>query len=161
VLANYTVYDYEQTVSQVRSYSYRQFAWIDSTTLQLSGRVAFDFFAYVKLSERGQLNWDEFTERPENAFTDRTFAGQFRFTPIAGAVFAVGLRYFSQTRYAYDQSVKNITGSLRSIGPTCVLFWDAGGFGQLNLRGWYEHRTQLDGSAVNLVTMNFSAVFNI
>lgn len=161
VLANYTVYDYEETASQVRSYSYRQFAWIDSTTLRLSRRVAFDFYAFVKLSERGQLNWEEFTERPENAFADRTFAGQLRFTPLAGAVFAVGVRYFSQTRYNYDESVKTLAGSLRSIGPTCIIFWDAGRFGQLSLRGWYEHRTQLDGSAVNLVTMNLSVVFNI
>jgi hypothetical protein len=160
VLANYTVYDYEQQVSQVRSYSYRQFAWLDSTTLQLSDRVACDFFAYVKLSERGQLNWEQFEERPENAFTDRTFAGQLRFTPFAGTVFAVGLRYFSQARYNYEQSVKTLVGSLRSIGPTCIIFWDAGRFGQLNLRGWYEHRTQLDGSTVNLVTMNLSVLFN-
>ncbi len=160
VLANYTVYDYEREASQVRSYSYRQFSWIDSTTLQFSPRVALDLFAYVKLSERGQLNWDEFSERPENSYADQTYSGQMRFTPFTGTVFAVGLRYFSQMRYSYEQGVKTVIGRIRSIGPTCMIVWDAGRIGQVNLRGWYERRTQLDETSVHLVTINFAVVYN-
>jgi hypothetical protein len=41
-----------------------------------------------------------------------------------------------------------------------VLYWNAGRFGELVLRGWYEKRTQVDGSVSNFVTMTFSTVFN-
>jgi hypothetical protein len=160
VLANYTVYDYELEASSVKSYSYRQFSWLDSTSVRLSSRVTLDLFAYLKLYERGQLNWEDFTERPENAFNDQTFSGQFRFDAWAGAVFAIGARYFSQTRYNYEKGVKQVASRLHSIGPTCVLYWNAGRFGELVLRGWYEKRTQVDGSVSNFVTMTFSTVFN-
>jgi len=160
VLANYTVYDYELEASAVKSYSYRQFSWLDSTSIRLSSRVALDLFAYLKLYERGQLNWDEFTERPENAFNDQTFSGQLRFDAWAGAIFAIGARYFSQTRYNYDKGVKQVASRLHSIGPTCLLYWNAGRFGELILRGWYETRTQVDGTASNFVTMTFSTIFN-
>ena len=68
VLANYTVYDFEERLSRIRSFAYRQFAWIDSTSVDITSRVGLDFFAYLKLYERGQLRWDEFTERTENSF---------------------------------------------------------------------------------------------
>ena len=90
VLANYTVYDYEQQVAMAKSFSYRQFSWIDSTRIDLTHSVGLDFYAYLKLYERGMLRWDEFVERTENSTADRTFSGQIRFSPTAAAVFAVG-----------------------------------------------------------------------
>jgi len=57
VLANYTVYDFEERLVQIRSFSYRQFAWLDSTSIELTGRIGLDFHAYLKLYERGQLRW--------------------------------------------------------------------------------------------------------
>ncbi|MEK7249800.1 MAG: hypothetical protein AAB209_05185, partial [Bacteroidota bacterium] len=79
VLANYTVYDFEAQAAQVRSFSYRQFGWIDSTALDITNRIGLDFFVYLKLYDRGQLNWSEFTERRENSFVDKTYALQARY----------------------------------------------------------------------------------
>jgi hypothetical protein len=142
VLANYTVYDYEQQVALVRSFSYRQFALVDSTQIDLTGRLGLDLHVYLKLYERGTLRWDEFVERTENSVVDRTFAGQLRFTPTSGLFVAVGWRYYSQSRYVFDPSGKRLDTFFSSTGPTCVIRWTVGPHSQISMNGWYERRKQ-------------------
>lgn len=161
VLANYTVYDFEAQAAQVRSFSYRQFGWRDSTTLSLSNRLALDFFLYLKLYERGQLNWREFSERRENSFVDRTYAAQVRFSPEPGLLFAVGLRYFSQTRYSYSGERRKLDSFLRSIGPTCLIVYDVNASSEVTMKGWYEHRRLEGGGSRSLANMTLTVTLTI
>ncbi len=156
VLANYTVYDYEEQAALIRSFSYRQFSWQDSTEISLNRRVSLDFFAYLKLYERGQLKWSDFTERTENSFVDETYAGQVRFSPFENLTFGVGLRYFAQTRYAYDNAVKTFESRLKSFGPTCIMQWQASSHSLLHLSGWYEERRQSDGKQRTLPNLTLT-----
>jgi hypothetical protein len=141
VLANYTVYDFEQQVSGVNSFSYRQFGWMDSSSVEFTHRIGLDFFGYLKLYERGQLKWSEFSERTENSFVDRTISSQIRFTPGEGVLFALGVRYFSQSRYTFAGGVKTPDTFIRSFGPTCFILLDMGAHSRLTFNGWYERRT--------------------
>ncbi len=153
VLANYTVYDFEQEVALARSFSYRQFSWIDSTRVELTGRIGLDFYAYLKLYERGLLRWDEFKERTENSTVDRTFSGQVRFSPGQDMLFAIGIRYFSQSRYVFKDAQKSLDTFFSSVGPTCLIRWDIGSTSRLLFRGWYERRKQSDGTIRSLASM--------
>ncbi len=159
VLANYTVYDFEDQVFSVRSFSFRQFSFIDSSTYQLSRRVAFDLAIRLKLYERGQLRWKEFKERPENYFEDRTFFCQFRYSPSAGVSVAVGFRYFSLTRFRYQAQDRVFENRLVNYGPTCMIEWTMKRNARLLLSGWYETQKQTSipaNSFSNLaMTMNF------
>jgi hypothetical protein len=161
VLANYTVYDFEDQASLAKSFSYRQFAWLDSTSLDLTRRVGLDFFAYFKLYERGRLDWDDFQERTENSFVDRTLAAQLRFSPSPGTVLAAGIRSFSQSRYDYVNGGKRLASTLNSVGPTCIIQWAIGPASRLLLRGWYERRTQPDGSARSFPTIVMNVTVNL
>ncbi len=153
VLANYTVYDFEQQVALVRSFSYRQFSWIDSTQVEFTPRVGLDFFTYLKLYERGLLRWDEFRERTENSYVDRTLAMQLRFSPDQSTVVAVGLRYFSQARYLFTEAVKSADSFTSSVGPTCAIRWTIGPHSRLQFYGWYERRRLPDGTFRSLASM--------
>jgi len=161
VLANYTVYDFEEEASLVRSFSYRQFAWLDSTAIDLTHRVGLDFLAYFKLYERGRLDWEDFQERTENSFVDRTLAAQLRFSPSPGTLLAAGVRSFSQSRYDYVNGEKRRAATLHSIGPTCVIQWAIGPASRLLLRGWYERRAQPDGSARSFPTIVMNVSVNL
>ena len=156
MLANYTVYDYEGQVALAKSFSYRQFSWIDSTRLDLTHSVGLDFYAYLKLYERGMLKWDEFVERTENSMTDRTFVGQVRFSPHIATVFAVGIRYFSQSRYLFENTVKKLDTFFSSVGPTCSIQWDVGPHSRLAFQGWYERRKHSDGTIRSLASMTMN-----
>ncbi len=160
VLANYTVYDFEQQVALVKSFSFRQFGWIDSSSVQITSKIGLDFFAYLKLYERGQLKWTEFRERMENSFIEKTYVVQARFSPEPGLLFAVGMRFFSQSRFAYPPAGKRIDLYLRSAGPTCLIACDVGRYGQIGLRGWYEERRQADGTRKGLTNMTMNILMN-
>jgi len=161
VLANYTVYDFEDQAALIRSFSYRQFSWLDSTTVPLTSKISLDFFVYLKLYERGQLKWNEFTERTENAFADETYAVHVRFEPENSLQVAVGVRYFSQTRYVYEDAVKRFDSRSESFGPTCTIQWKVNRYGLLSFSGWYEQRRQSDGSTRTLpnMTLNIQLTF--
>ena len=122
--------------------------------------MGLDFFAYLKLYERGQLRWSEFTERTENSYVDRNFMVQARFAPGPDLLFAVGLRYFSQSRYSYGAAGKTPDSYTRSIGPTCAVLWNPGPHSQIALRGWYEHRRQPDGRLRGLTTMTLNLLLH-
>lgn len=161
VLANYTVYDFEALTTQVQSFSYRQFGWMDSSSLNLTGRLGLDFLLYLKLYDRGQLNWGAFTERRENSFVDKTYAVQARFAPDEGSLVAVGLRYFSQSRYTYTGGTRKLDSFLRSVGPTCLIAWRVNRFGELRFKGWYERRRLEGGGTTSLANMTMSITITL
>ncbi len=70
VLANYTVSDYEMQVASVKSYSFRQAYWSDSTIVQLSARIQFKLTGSLRIFERGVLHWSEFKEQPEDYYVE-------------------------------------------------------------------------------------------
>lgn len=161
VLANYTVYDFEDQAALVKSFSYRQFAWHDSTAVELSDRVGLDFLGSLKFYERGQLNWGEFTERTENSFVDRLLSVQVRWSPSPGTVFGLGYRSFTQRRYSYGDRGKVLDAVLQSVGPTCAILWEAGSYGRVSLLGWYERWSQSTGTARSLANLSFNVQYNL
>ena len=160
VLANYTVYDFEEQAALVKSFSYRQFAWHDSTSVEITGRIGLDFLGSLKFYERGQLNWGDFTERIENSFIDRLLSLQLRWSPSAATVFGVGFRSFMQRRYSYGNGRKLLDVVIQSVGPTCAILWEAGSQGRINLLGWYERWSQTPGIARSLANLSFNVQYN-
>lgn len=161
VLANYTVYDFEEQVFSVRSFSFRQFSLVDSTTCRLSRRVALDLSARVKLYERGQLRWKEFRERPVNYFEDRTFAGQFRYTPNTGISVAAGFRYFSLTRFRYEERERVFENRLLNYGPTCLIEWSMNRNSRILLTGWYEIQKQSGGFSESISNLSMNIILGL
>ncbi len=161
VLANYTVYDFESVGAVARSFSYRQFAWSDSTSIELTSRMGLDFLGYLKLYDRGQLNWGDFTERRENSFVDKTYAIQARFSPERDVLLAVGVRYFSQSRYSYTLEQRKLDSFLRSFGPTCIIEWRLNAYSTIGIRGWYEQRRLDGGGEKSLANMTMNININL
>ncbi len=158
VLANYTVYDFEDQVFSVRSFSFRQFAFIDSSLYRFSDRLGAFFAAHVKLYERGELKWKEFKERPVNYFEDKTFAFQLRYMAGAQMNFSAGIRYFSQSRFVYRGRDRDLDHTVKSYGPTSTIVWAVGTRTRFSLSGWYEiqEQTGLPNRSISNVAMNLS-----
>jgi hypothetical protein len=161
VLANYTVYDFEAQLASIKSYSYRQFVWLDSTAFDVTHSLGFDLFTYWKVYERGQLIWNAFLERPENIVNEQTHSFQVRVRPSDQAVFALGLRYFGQARYAYEEGERKLDTFLSSVGPTCMISWEPGMHSRIQFQGWYEYRRLPDGSLRSLPSMTMNINVNL
>jgi hypothetical protein len=156
VSANYTVYDFQDVASNLRSISFRQFTATDSTNYRITKSISFVVTAYLKLTSQGELDWDNFAERPLR-YLQEIFAD-----PKLGIVsdysfFALGLRYFSLNTFRYNKTERVPDSDFLSIGP---LFEILIGSKMLYLRvnTWYEFIS--DNSDVDRERLNFILAMN-
>ena len=157
VLANYTVYDFEDQVAQVRSFSFRQASWSDSTVLQLTPTLGLEFVGTVRVYERGILRWKEFKERPQNYFLERSFWPQLTVRFGERLQTGLGYRYFSQDRYRYVSGERVFERRLETSGPTAFLMWYAPGIHHLSIQGWRESQ-QEEGRTVRTIPNLFMKI---
>ncbi|MGB5896390.1 MAG: hypothetical protein WBG58_19600 [Ignavibacteriaceae bacterium] len=137
VSANYTVYDFEDLTSSLRSISFRQFIATDSSRISLSNRFAFVLTGYIKLSEQADLNWGEFAERPSR-FLQEIFAVPKIMLTYNSAWFGIGLRYFSLNTFKYDELTRIPDTRYSSYGPLVEIIYNVYGSLNLLIDGWYE-----------------------
>ncbi len=156
VLANYTIYDFDYASSAVRSFTFRQFAFTDSTLWMLTNRVGLQWFSNIRFYERGELQWQAFSERPLTYFEDKTYIGTVRCQPSPGMRFAVGFRYFSQWRRHYEGTELLTDGFLRSVGPISTIELNFGSRTRIFVNGWYEHQVQDGQQTRDLATLTMS-----
>lgn len=141
VLANYTVYDFEYSLSPTRSFVFRQFGFTDSSSFEITRRLSLDWFSQIRLYERGELRWQEFTERPLNYFEDKTYVGSIRYQAGEQLVFSAGIRYFSQSRFVYQGNDRQLESFFLSVGPITGIQWHTGAHTKLSIKGWYEDQS--------------------
>lgn len=140
VLANYTISDYEQQKAAIRSFSFRQAMWSDSTVIRLSKRIECNLSGSLRIFERGTLKWEEFTEKPEEYYLEKTLWPEFIWSSSSGFRMGIGFRYFSQDRYRYENNQRIFTQGIETSGPTVFLEWYASGSEKISLSGWREEQ---------------------
>ncbi len=150
VLANYTVYDFEEQVALTRSFSFRQAAWTDTTRLHLTARLTFDVFGTVRVYERGVLLWSDFRERPQNYFVEQTYWPRCAYQVMESMELGIGYRWFRQDRYRYERGDRIKERAVTTSGPTVIFRWRGEGTEYVSLEGWREVQRQ-DGVAVRTV----------
>lgn len=160
VLANYTVFDYETLIPTVESYSYRQFAFLDSTSYDMSSSMGFDVLLHVRLYERGELQWKAFTERPQQYFREVTFSPAVRYTIQERLVCAAGFRSFVQNRYLYNGAARVADGNYFSYGPTTSIVLMAPSGWRLEIQGWKEFQKETNQPTRDVSNIMMSAKAN-
>lgn len=151
VLANYTVYDFEEQVALVKSFSFRQASWIDSTSIRLTRQIALDFVGGIRVYERGILRWKEFKERPQNYFMEQTYWPRMVWMKEGDLRIGVGFRFFGQDRYRSEGKERFLERRLVSLGPTVEIEWMRNDDQAVSLIGWRETQSQ-DGAAVRTIS---------
>lgn len=154
VLANYTVYDFEDIVSQVQSFSYRQLYLTDSTTYNFYRKFYINFIGAVRLYEQGQFDNDNFSVKPIAYYVEQLFAPDISFIPNYFINIGIGYKFFQQQRYQYDTGVKTLSNTYKTYGPfgKIILYFNKNSI--VNFIGGidnivYENPYQIN-SAVNL-----------
>ncbi|MCX7877637.1 MAG: hypothetical protein N2510_03230 [Ignavibacteria bacterium] len=121
VLANYTVYDFEDIVSSVKSYVFRQLNLKDSVIILLPYNLGADLLAEIKFYERGELNWNSFSQRPVGYFEDKIFNPKLNYFFNKFITLSAGYKYYEQKKYKYTQGIKILDSYLRNYGPFAIL----------------------------------------
>jgi hypothetical protein len=140
VSANYTVYDFEDLNPNYKSFSFRQFTAVDSSTIKIFRNLFFNVYGYLKFSEQGDFQWNSFSERPTR-FLEEIY-GEPKFTVnVNGINFSFGLRYFSLKSFNYNKEEKILDSDYLSKGPLMEIFLLLKDVLYLRIYGWYEFIT--------------------
>ena len=140
VLANYTVSDYEQQVASIRSFSFRQVLWSDSSALRLSERIQCKFSGSLRIFEHGTLRWQEFSEKPEEYAVEKTLWPEIVWSSRIGLKIGFGFRYFGQDRYIYQNSQRIFSQGIEAMGPTASIEWLGLAGEKISIIGWREEQ---------------------
>ena len=154
VLANYTVYDYNQQINFIKDYAYRQVAWYDSTSFKLSSRVELTFLGSLRLFERGVLKWQDFAEQPQEYYVESSLWPELMWRSTIGVIFGCGVKYFLQDRYLYMNTQRLLDQRIESIGPTARIEWWGTGFKRVSIVG--SHENQKNNGKTTAVITNLS-----
>lgn len=136
VLANYTVYDFEEVAGSTQSYSLRQLSYRDSMRVRLTNALHIEAQLLLRYSERSSFSWAEFAEVPQVS-NAQYLAKMLIFSSGVGWSVGAGVRgyLFKQKTLALTADEGN---TLRFLAPeTAIRFATAGG-STLSVSGWYE-----------------------
>lgn len=136
VMANYTVYDFEDINPNYRSFSFRQFSANDSSRVILGDNLNFLLSGYIKLSEQGDLKWASFSTHPTRYLEEIYLEPKF-VTFFNNLSFSLGARYFSLSTFDYQGSQKILNSRYVSIGPLTELSIYLYNRLDVLLSGWY------------------------
>ncbi len=139
VSANYTVFDYEELNPNFRSYSFRQFAFRDSSQFKLSNSANILVAGYIKISEQGDFKWSNFAEKPQR-YLQEIFAEPKLNYDYYGFLFGIGARYFALATFNYKNgTIKTKASNYSSIGPLAEITYFIANRMSLKLLGWLEY----------------------
>lgn len=160
VFANYTVYDFESAGQSQRSFSLRQLTVSDSTLLHLGSVIWAEMQVHLRFYERGELRWAAFTLRPLQYFDERTLSlSLLRLGEKVRA--SIGLRFFEQRRYAYDQLDRKAAGTLRSYGPTASMRLRLSAATDILAEGWYQLTSENDSATRVTPNVSLRVLWNL
>ncbi len=140
VSANYTVFDFEDINPNFKSFSFRQFTARDSTSINFSKRLSLSSYNYVKLSEQGNLKWNEFTTTPTR-YLEEVFSETKLTVKPSSLSYAFGLRIFLLNTFNYRGSEKIIDSKFLSVAPVTEIKLELLDVLYFRLYGWYEFIT--------------------
>ena len=93
--------------------------------------------AYLKITDQGDLNWDEFAEKPTRYLRELLLDPKFGLT-FDTALFALGLRYFTLETFNYDGLSRIPDTKFSSIGPLLEIIVQSTSL-YMKILGWYEY----------------------
>lgn len=146
VLANYTVYDFQDIISSVKSYSFRQMNLKDSMIVKLGKYFGTDIYGEVKLYERGELNWNAFSQRPVSYFEDKIINSELNYFFNNFITFSAGYRYFEQRRFNYVNGERVFDNFIRTTGPFARLKVEWKHNSNIEIIGSYDYYRYGDGT---------------
>lgn len=157
VLANYTIYDFEDLFQGSQSFAFRQFIFSDSTRFHLISKFFVDIVFNLRLSEQGTLNWKKFSSLPGRFLTEQF--GEFKLARrlSSNSLISSGIRYTSLTEFNYKGKDRNIVLEIKSIGPLIEMFLFFKKDFYMNLKGWVEYISQTNTAERRNINLSFNS----
>ncbi|MFZ9869622.1 MAG: hypothetical protein ACO3E0_00550 [Candidatus Kapaibacteriota bacterium] len=143
VLANYTVFDFEDAAGEQRSFGFRQVSYRDSVRIRLTSRLRLEAPLLVRYFERSVLQWADFAEIPNTGNLEYLFQVQLCTQPSPAWDVGAGIRAYTleQRSFIVAPGLPSLLSGVQSIGPQATVRYTASDGSTLSLHGWYEFQT--------------------
>ena len=105
----------------------------------------------------GELQWEAFSERPQQYVREVTFSPAVRYTLYGKLMFAVGFRSFAQNRFRYDDGNRVPDGNYLSYGPTTSILLTLSPYSRFEVQGWKEFQQQTSVPTREVSNISMSA----
>lgn len=160
VVANYTVYDFEEASAAQKSYSLRQMTITDSTSIALTRSLSLSALLHYRLSERGALAWKAFSVRPLLLYDERSAVLAIMYS---GRLYlaSVGFRWFLQDRFRRVSAAWREEHSLESLGPVVHMRIGMGSGMHVVFDGWYQRTRESTGDTVFTPDLSVGVLWNL
>jgi len=127
VLANYTDYDFEYLMQQVKSYVFREFSITDSLFWNLFGQTNLSSYYRLEFEENGRLFWEAFAEQPLLSRQNHYYSLTVDFPILQTFRVFGGFQGYFRREWSYKivQNVfqkSNQSKLFRSYGPILKIF---------------------------------------
>lgn len=157
VLANYTVYDFQDILSNIKSYAFRQLNLKDSLIVNFNTFLGTKLYGEMKFYQRGELNWKEFVQKPINYFEDKIINSELIYYISNNINISGGYKFFEQKRYNYVNNQRVFDKYVRTSGPFLKLtaYWKQNSY--IELTGMLDNYTFSDGTESS---KNFNVYLN-
>lgn len=126
VLANYTVYDFEDIISQIKSFSYRQLNLKDSTLYEMNKHLSFEVYGEAKIYEQGEFNNNAFSINPIFYNVDKSAFFQVNYRVSNLVKISGKTSYFEQQIYNYTDGVQQLKSTFRTSSLMGKIFFYLG-----------------------------------
>ncbi len=73
ILANYHIYDFQEQINTLNTYSFRQISYIDSASITFTDNFSFSTNILCRYSLRSNLSWVSFAENPLKGNLEQTY----------------------------------------------------------------------------------------
>ena len=160
IIANYTVYDFENAAQSQRSFSLRQILFSDSTSFRIGGETTVDITLQIRMYEQGEIRWSAFTIRPLTFHNEEGITASVS-QHLGIATVMVGLRYLTLSRYAFRELEKVRESETSSYGPICRANIHLPGGTGLLVDGWYQVTGVRGGERRTTPNLSIHMVWNL
>ena len=161
VLANYTVFDFEELTQSVKSFAFRQFRSNDSLKINIKKNLNLELGLGLILSESGSLKWKEFKERPELEINSIDIFIKVSYIKSKNFKASLGYRYFVERRFRYENLKKFLNSSFSARGPISEIALKLKNGSTLNFTGWAEYMSYGRGKRRFVPYMNLNISINL
>ena len=125
VLVNYTVYDFENFISQTRSYVFRKYTLSDSISTRLLGNQYLGAHIKMELEDKGSFYSDDFTQQVLQSYRSQFYNLYFLNTHFLYFRAMAGYTYYRRDEWRHIP-LKHLSRSIINQGPYLNVAYLAG-----------------------------------
>ncbi len=123
ILANYTIYDFEELFTKTRSYIFRKYSINDSLIYQVYGRINLGFFVRIELEDKGNFFESEWQQQIVQSYHSNFYNYFIENEHIFGFSIRFGYTYYDRIEWKYIP-IKERNRKIINKGPYIAASYD-------------------------------------